>query len=442
MKKIFLIWLAMTMLVLTVGAQAPQPVASSPEKPVTLANDLWRRTFDDCWGKVRDTHFDPTFGGVDWEDVRRRYEPRLAGLRNEIELYRLLQQMLGELGQSHFNIIPPEAVVASETKAAPTAAIGIDLRVIGDRVTISRVEKESTAAAAGLRPGFIISQVGSLEIDKLWTQMASSPESEERKSFGLVRKVLGEIGGDPETTVRIAYLDGRNRPGEAVVRREKLKGELSPPIGNFPPQYTEYEAIRLPGNVGYIRFNVFSTPVMGKVREAIRGFSAADNPVTGIIFDLRGNPGGLGGMAPGIAGMLTTEPGSLGTMKSRSTELKFAFFPQQRAFTGPVAILIDGMSASTSEIFAAGMQEIGRASVIGERSMGAALPSYIHKLPTGALLQYAIADFRTPKGVLIEGRGVVPDRVIGLDREILLAGRDAHLEAALDYIKKRSSGSR
>jgi carboxyl-terminal processing protease len=123
-------------------------------------------------------------------------------------------------------------------------------------------------------------------------------------------------------------------------------------------------------------------------------------------------------------------------MKMRSSELKFAFFPQENRYAGPVAVLIDGMSASTSEIFSGGVQEIGRAVIVGERSAGAALPSHIQKLPTGALFQFAVADFKTPKGVLIEGRGVIPDIEARYDRASLLAGRDAQLEAAVKQIRK------
>jgi C-terminal processing protease CtpA/Prc len=115
--------------------------------------------------------------------------------------------------------------------------------------------------------------------------------------------------------------------------------------------------------------------------------------------------------------------------------LKFAFFPQENRYAGPVAVLIDGMSASTSEVFSSGIQEIGRAVIVGERSAGAALPSFFQKLPTGAIFQFAIADFRTPKGVLIEGRGVIPDVEAKYDRASLLAGRDAQLEAAVKNIR-------
>ncbi|HEY6330993.1 MAG TPA: S41 family peptidase, partial [Blastocatellia bacterium] len=77
----------------------------------------------------------------------------------------------------------------------------------------------------------------------------------------------------------------------------------------------------------------------------------------------------------------------------------------------------------------------GRAVVVGQKSAGAALPSIIQKLPTGALFQYAIADFKTPKGILIEGRGVIPDVPVKLTRAALLAGTDPQLDAAVQVIR-------
>ena len=115
------------------------------------------------------------------------------------------------------------------------------------------------------------------------------------------------------------------------------------------------------------------------------GVAAAASSARDQSFDLRGNPGGLGGMAHGIAGVLEKEQTSLGTMHQRAGYVRFAVFPQANPYLGPVVILTDGGSASTSEIFAAGLQELARAVVVGERTAGAALPSFFQRLPTGAL---------------------------------------------------------
>ena len=436
--KRLLVVLVSMLLGLSTAAQTPRPAQEVPGGVVVgiPVSDVRQETFEIVWRTVKDKHFDPTLGGLDWNKVREQYAPRAATAKTDREFYDVLRQMLGELHQSHFNIIPPEAVVEDDSPEPKAGGIGIDLRLIDGQATITRVEPGSKAAAAGLRPGFIVKKVDDTTSDQIIGYYAKSKESQAITTLRITRAFLGHISGAPESSVRIAYLDERDQPREATVARERLKGEMSQRFGNFPAQYTEFEAKRLTDGTGYIRFNVFVILLMDRIRAAIREM----NDVPGIIFDLRGNPGGLGGMAPGIAAVLETEQSSLGTMQMRSGHLKFTFFPQLKPYLGPVVILTDGGSASTSEIFAAGMQELGRAVVVGERTAGAALPSIIQKLPTGALFQYAIGDFKTPNGTLIEGRGVTPDVEVKLTRRSLLEGRDAQLEAAIEQIKKQSKG--
>lgn len=430
-KSLLLVAWCALILMRAVDAQTPTPAAATGGN----TQELYQRSFDIVWRTVKEKHFDPQFGGVNWDQVRARYAERLSTVKTERELYRLLQQMLGELRQSHFNIIPPEAILTDDAKEIATGSVGVDLRMIDSAATITRVEPGSSAAAAGLRSGFIIKQVGAEAVAQLIAPMAKLDESPARKDLRRVRRVLAALSGEPGSSVTLIYLDEKNRSQTARLVRQKLRGELAPRVGNFPPQYTEFEAKRLPngqGSWGYLRFNIFTPPVMAKIKAAIAEFKDTE----GVVFDLRGNPGGLGAMASGIAGLLSDKPGLLGTMKMRTNELKFAVFPQPNPYLKPVAILIDGMSASTSEVFAGGMQELGRAVIVGERSAGACLPSHFEKLPTGALFQFAVADFKTPKGVLIEGRGVLPDVEVKQQRAALLADHDVQLEAALTQLTR------
>jgi carboxyl-terminal processing protease len=121
-------------------------------------------------------------------------------------------------------------------------------------------------------------------------------------------------------------------------------------------------------------------------------------------------------------------------MKFRTGDSNFRVYPQKTAFGGKIVILTDYATSSTSEIFAAGLQETGRAKIVGEISAGAVLPSVIEKLPTGALFQYAISDYKSPKKILIEGRGVKPDIEINLTRRSLLQGKDLQMETAIREI--------
>jgi carboxyl-terminal processing protease len=230
--------------------------------------------------------------------------------------------------------------------------------------------------------------------------------------------------------VKIEVLNAKNEPQVFDVKRYAAKSEMSEAVGNFPAQPVIFEAKRLDGNIGYIRFNMWIIPQMAKIRRAVKEFSDAK----GIVFDLRGNPGGVGGMAPGVAGLLTAEKTSLGSMTSRASEQKFIVYPQPDPFKGKVVVLTDYGSASTSEVFAAGMQEAGLAKIVGERTAGAVLPSVFTVLPTGAIFQYVISDYKSPKSVLIEKRGVAPDTEVKQTRAALLQGRDLPLEEAVRQI--------
>jgi carboxyl-terminal processing protease len=172
--------------------------------------------------------------------------------------------------------------------------------------------------------------------------------------------------------------------------------------------------------------------LMPAFNAALQQFLEAD----GLVIDLRGNPGGILAMGMGMAGWLIEEKGRrLGTMYTRDQEVKIVVFPRPEIYEGPVAILVDGLSGSCSEIFAGGLQDLGRARIFGSRTMGAVLPSAIEKLPNGDGFQYAFANYVSQGGEELEGRGVVPDEEIAPTREALLQGHDEILEAAIAWLR-------
>ena len=126
MKKLLPIIFLFAVLSATAAAQAPQTAASNV---VAAPTDARQESFNIVWRTVKEKHFDPTFGGVDWDKVREQYAPRVAAVKSDTELYQLLQQMLGELHQSHFAIIPPESVAPAESKEPLEGGIGIDVRM-------------------------------------------------------------------------------------------------------------------------------------------------------------------------------------------------------------------------------------------------------------------------------------------------------------------------
>lgn len=444
------------------SAQVPKPGAAAPQKSADDDAEARRRrkeAFEIVWQTVKENHFDPTFGGTDWDAVRAEFAPRVERAASDRELHALLQQMLNRLGQSHFNIITPESIPATDEeegdedgagdRTAPaerkrhrpgsllmaehlTYGIGIDLRVIAGAAVITRVEPGSPAARAGLRPGFVLRGVDGRPVAGIIRMLEAAAVYEPSALHQIPAEILVEfVNGAPGTSVRLSYLDGLNRFRRAVVPREHLSGEMSPVFQAMPSQFFEFESRRLRGGVGYIRFNLFVAPVLDKFCAALRGMRDAP----GLVIDLRGNRGGLLGLVYGLGGLLETRDVSFGTMLTRAGSYRLEVNPQKNPYRGQLAVLIDSTTQSAGEIFAGGLEESGRAVVVGERSAGATLPSAAKELPTGAILQYAFADFVTAYGNHLEGRGVVPDVSIKLTRRSLLAGHDAQLEAALNTVE-------
>jgi carboxyl-terminal processing protease len=434
-KRLIISCLALSLLFAVPAPALPRQQSSASPATSEQKTDVRQETFNIVWETIKEKHWD--LGSVDWDGAKVKYEPLAVKAESDAKLHEVLQRMLGELHQSHFQILPRNTA-QPEQAAEPGGWVGIDIRSIGNQAVISRVEPGSAAAEAGIRAGFVVTRVGKVQTQEIVDRYKTSSESEAIKRLRIGRSVLARLSGAPGTTVEATVLDEKDNPREVKLTRHRLKGEMSQPLGNFAAQYTEFEAKRLEGGIGYIRFNVFVMILLDRIRAAIRGMSDAP----GIIIDLRGNPGGVGGMAQGIAGVLEQRKEiSLGVMKMRRGYQNFVVFPQPNSYAGPVVILQDGGSGSTSEIFAAGMQESGRAKIVGERSMGAALPSVMTKLPTGAVFQYAVADYRTPTGVLVEGKGVAPDLEIKLTRKSLLEGRDVQLDAAVEFLRKQGRGS-
>ena len=392
------------------------------------------RTFEAVWSRVRDKHYDPKLNGVDWGRVKREYAPRMRQTRSDKEFYALLERMLGELKQSHFQVFPPDAAqFEPDEMSGEWGEPGVVIQLVEGRPLVTEVAKGSPAEKGGIRTGFAVTAIRGKSLAAVLTRLKALHRRDVDLRTTFLMETMRLLYGPLERKVGIRFLNGDDRPGAVEVGRKRFGGELVE-LGEMPPMYAEMESRRLEGGIGYVRFNVFMMPLLGRIRDAIA--SMRDAP--GIVLDMRRNPGGVGMMATPIAGMFVDKQISLGTMKMREGEMYFPVFPVAKPYKGPVAILTDELSASTSEIMAAGMQEAGRAVVVGRPTPGMALPSVVERLPGGVRLQYAVADFRTPKGKLLEGRGVIPDIPVELRRTDLLAGKDPILEAAVAHIRGRN----
>ena len=399
------------------------------------------QTFDAAWKIIRDSHFDPGMNGVDWQAVRVELAPRAARARTDSELRDVIKEMLGRLGLSHFALIPSGGD-ASSAPADLSGDPGFDVRLVGSDLIVTRVDVGGGAAAAGVKPGWRLLSLDSLPAAELLARVPATMPDRLRQ-VETWRLVEMKIRGPRGSRASLMFDDGSRDVGVAVERRVEPGQPAT--VGNLPTMYVRIDADerRTPRGaaVGVIAFNVWMPAVDAQFQNAVDRFRGHD----GIVIDLRGNPGGLAAMIMGISGHFLTERKPLGTMKTRESELRFAANPRLvngagervEPYAGPVAILVDSMTGSASECFAGGLQSLGRARVFGQTSMGQALPAFFDKLPNGDVLIHATGDFVTSDGTRLEGRGVIPDEPVTIDRRDLLAGRDATLARALDWIDRQ-----
>jgi sarcosine oxidase subunit alpha len=441
--------------------QPPAFTAGAPATPQSVADARTgsrRAILDAAWRIVRDKHYDKTLGGVDWNAMRAKYEPLALAAPSDAAFYRVLNQMIGELGQSHMLIVGPGAEDEDDAEQlagpgegpggaaaggagggapAPVSgeAIGdpgLTVRVIEGRPTVTRVRAGSSADRAGLAPGYIVTQIAGRPLGTPSNSARPLRPVEER--FAVRRLAQRRLLGPAGTRVSISYLDDRDKPGNAVLVRDPPRVPAVH-LGHLPPLYPEVRAYEI-GSVGVIAFNIFLVqPTLEEIKKAMARF--VSHRVRAVVIDLRGNPGGQGAMAIPVGSLFVTEPVTLGTLTFRDFSQTLTSRPEMGAvpFTGPLAILTDEGSASAAEILAAGLQESKRAVVVGDTTLGAVLPSVVESLPGGAVMQFVVADFKTPKGVMLEGRGVQPNRRVVETRAALRAGRDPVLDAALVALK-------
>jgi carboxyl-terminal processing protease len=401
-----------------------------PDMKALAWEDLRYHTFQSVWSTVDESYFDPSFGGVDWAAIREKYRMRLSAARDDARLRMLLQSMLGELHRTHFAIIPREGAVFNPSERVRIGGIGTEEAFIGGRVVFTEVRPGSPGRSAGIEPGDAVSRLDGFDLGRILASLEKGGLEPLRAGLYLTGFVESRLSAAVGTKVALGVVRADGTPRQFQVTCGPADGVWSEPIGTFPSEPIRTEAVRGRDGIAVLRFNAFVPQVMKDVRRLVGSLGPSD----GLIIDLRGNTGGITAMAAGIAGLLSRSEFSLGAMHMRKGLENFDVYPQAGVFDGPVAILVDGQSASTSEIFAAGLQEGHRARVFGERTAGAALPSSFERLPNGDLLQYAIADTTTPSGVMIEGEGVAPDVSVARAPADLAAGRDPVAEAARHWL--------
>ena len=414
----------------------PLCAALSPEQ-----RQLSLQSFEYVWTVIRDKHWQTKPGGLDWQAIHDEFKPRIEAADSMDAVRAVMSEMLARLHQTHFGIVSADLYSNVDASHSGDVTTGMDVRVIGAHVLVTSVETGSSAAAQGVRPGWEILKIAGADLAPVVAKLNETYAGSTLRDLMLRRTILARLSNDAAESIAVEFLDGAGQRVVKKLAQADPKGNLVQ-FGYLNPMHVWFSSSRAGagrvggGAIGYVAFNAFLDPerLMASFGEAVQSCQTCD----GFVIDLRGNPGGIGIMAMGMAGWFIAQPDQkLGTLYMRDNTIKFVVNPRVATFSGPLAILVDGASASTSEIMAGGLKDLGRARIFGTHTAGAALPSLFEKLPDGDGFQYAIANYISEGGQPLEGLGVTPDVETPVTREALLAGKDPALDAAVAWIEQK-----
>lgn len=325
-----------------------------------------------------------------------------------------IQGIFDALDDPHSTYLDPETYSLSRNDfEGAFQGIGATVSREGNYVVIARTIPDTPAERAGLQSGDIILAVNGEDAEN-WTVERA------------VLTIRGPRGTTVELTVR--HPDGTEET-YSIVRDEIPVASVStePLIGDFVDQTGAPVE-----DLAYIYIRQFSRTTPTELLEAIAAAEAAG--ARGLVIDVRSNPGGLLQETVEITDMFL-EDGIIVKQVDRDGNERVATARPGTETDLPVVILQDEFSASGSELFAAALQEHGRASVVGTRSFGKGTVNHPVELSNGGAVYVSIARWLTPDGNQLEGRGVIPDYPVELTLEDIEAGRDLALLTAISLLR-------
>ncbi|MEB3338867.1 MAG: S41 family peptidase [Leptolyngbyaceae bacterium] len=379
-----------------------------------------KEVVDEVWQIIDRSYVDGTFNQVDWKATRTEYLNRPYS--NKASAYKAIREMLKKLEDPYTRFMDPDEFKNMQIDTSGELT-GVGIQLSQDEktkklVVIAPIE-DTPAATAGVLAKDII-----LKIDGKSTEGMGVD-----KAVTLIR---GKVG----TQVTLTILRGKEEI-EFPLKRARI--EIHP---------VRFSNQKHPvGDVGYIRLNQFSANAAAEMRQAIEKLE--QQQVAGYILDLRSNPGGLLYSSIEIARMWLKDGKIVSTVNRQGvTDLESA---NQRPLTDkPLVVLIDGGSASASEILSGALQDNHRATLVGTKTFGKGLVQSVRGLGDGSGVAVTIAKYFTPSGRDINKHGIEPDikielteaqrKALSSDRTQIGTASDPQYAKALELLTKKIAG--
>jgi carboxyl-terminal processing protease len=331
-----------------------------------------------------------------WNIILQEYVDK-SNLDTDILAQGAIKGMVEALDDSYTSYLDAEAYQLSlQDLAGKFEGIGAYVAAKEDQIIIVAPIAGSPAERAGIRAGDII-----LEID-----------GQSTSSMSLEEAVL-HVRGPQGTTVTLLVLhEGETEPELIAI----VRAEIEVPSVDF----------EMKENIAYIKITEFSEHTAEELAPVLESIS--QQAAAGIILDLRGNPGGLVNEVVDVASFFLKEGVVLDVVDNEGEHTAYSVTPSPLTTDLPMVVLVDGYSASGSEVLAGALQDYGRATIAGTRTFGKGSVNILRPLKDGSGLYITNARWLTPHGRLIEGEGLYPDYELELEGE-------AAIQWALDFLK-------
>ncbi|HIS35270.1 TPA: S41 family peptidase [Candidatus Scatousia excrementigallinarum] len=361
-----------------------------------------QRLFDNVWTEIKDNYYDPTLNHQQWRHWKEHYHGKI---KTDEDVKVAVDTMLASLDDPYSRYMTKSEYADQNTSInSKITGIGVNISAISGKIQIINVIDGTPAQSANLQNGDII-----LDIDG-------------KDANGMsIAEVANLVRGPENTFVKLTVLRDKDKLVKNVMRKEiKIKSVRS----------------SIDKNIGYIQITSFigsTTP--NEFLEALEKTKKTD----GLIIDLRGNTGGLLPNAVFIANLFIPE-GNIVSIVGRNG-YRYDIQAQNTDFgiEKPVIVLVDGASASASEILSGALKDYHKAKIVGTRTYGKGMVQKIIPMPNETGLNLTVAKYLTPSGTDINKKGIKPDVEVQFTAKDIKNQNDVQLSEAKKLMSRMLS---
>lgn len=371
-----------------------------PEEMVDYSYISSQRLFDNVWKVIRDNYYDAELNTQSWSRWKEHYHGKI---KNDDDAKVAIDTMIASLNDPYSRYMnKSEYLEQNNSIDSKITGIGVNITSNAGKIQIVNVMEGSPAQFANLLPDDIILTVDGKDVNGL-----------------SLSDVANLVRGQENSFVNITVLRNNNKLTKRVMRKEiRIKTVKSSVVDK---------------NIGYIKILSFigsATP--NEFLEALE----KTKDTKGLIIDLRGNTGGLLPNAVFIANLFIPEGNIVSIVGRNGYKYDINAQNTEYGITKPTVVLVDGGSASASEILSGALKDYNKAKLLGTKTFGKGMVQKIIPMPNETGLNLTVAKYLTPKGTDINKIGITPDIPVELSIKDFKNNNDAQLQAAKNVLSK------